>query len=387
MAVEGGSDQDAEGEPGPGTEGDQGRFNYCSLPPVVRREFPPGLSGPRVEAILVNEAKWVNGTTLRYYFFDRDTDGSTVTFTDGSTEFRTWTTDEAHKDLVRNAFETWKDIGLGLEFLEVSEREEAEIRIGFLQGDGAWSYVGRDVLGQGPDHRTMNFGWNLVTGPGRPDHDTAIHEIGHTLGLPHEHQNPNAGIVWDEEKVYAELAKPPNSWPREKTHWNIIRKIPPDTVQGSSWDPDSIMHYPFEAGLILKPERFRTQPLVPAGGLSPRDTTWVRTFYPPQDDTGRRTLTPSASQPLSIAAGQQVDFDVQLSGTRNYTFETVGDSDTVMVLFEKVAGALRFRAGDDDSGEDRNARFRVKLFAGRTYVLRIRLYYAWAAGDTAVLMS
>jgi hypothetical protein len=23
--------------------------------------------------------------------------------------------------------------------------------------------------------------------------------------LPHEHQNPNAGIVWDEEKVYATL--------------------------------------------------------------------------------------------------------------------------------------------------------------------------------------
>ena len=42
----------------------------------------------------------------------------------------------------------------------------------------------------------------------------------------------------------------PNSWPREKTFWNIIRKIPPDSVQGSSWDPDSIMHYPFEAGLI-----------------------------------------------------------------------------------------------------------------------------------------
>ena len=29
--------------------------------------------------------------------------------------------------------------------------------------------------------------------------DTALHGIGHTLGLPHEHQNPNAGIVWDVE--------------------------------------------------------------------------------------------------------------------------------------------------------------------------------------------
>ena len=53
----------------------------------------------------------------------------------------------------------------------------------------------------------MNFGWDL-TQPG--EIDTAIHEIGHTLGFPHEHQNPHAGIVWDEEAVYAALAQPPN---------------------------------------------------------------------------------------------------------------------------------------------------------------------------------
>jgi hypothetical protein len=68
--------------------------------------------------------------------------------------------------------------------------------------------------------------------------DTALHGIGHTLGLPHEHQNPNAGIVWDEETVYTSLGGPPNNWPREKTQWNILRKIEPDTVQGSYWDPD-----------------------------------------------------------------------------------------------------------------------------------------------------
>jgi len=157
-------------------------------------------------------------------------------------------------------------------------------------------------------------------------------------------------------------------------------------VQGSSWDRDSIMHYPFEAGLILQPAQYRTEPLVPAGGLSARDVMWIRTFYPPQDEEGRRTLVPSESQRLSVAAGQQVDLDVEPSGTRRYTFSTIGQADTVMVLFEEVDGALRFRAGDDDSGQDRNARFTVKLFAGRRYVLRIRLYYAWAAGDTAVVM-
>jgi len=54
----------------------------------------------------------------------------------------------------------------------------------------------------------MNFGEPLVGSP--RGFDTALHEIGHTLGLKHEHQNPYAGIVWDEEEVYAYTAKPPN---------------------------------------------------------------------------------------------------------------------------------------------------------------------------------
>jgi len=38
--------------------------------------------------------------------------------------------------------------------------------------------------------------------------DTAVHEIGHSLGFPHEYQNPKAGIVWNEEAVYAALGQP-----------------------------------------------------------------------------------------------------------------------------------------------------------------------------------
>lgn len=358
-------------------------FLYCSLPPAPPRQLPTDVSGQRLLAILANDSKWVSGTVLRYYFFDRDTDGEHVVRADGSTQWCGWTTDNAHKELVRGAFQRWQDIGIGVDFLEVDRREEAEVRIGFMLGDGAWSYLGRGILDRSVDERTMNFGWNLVD---RNDVDTAIHEIGHTLGLPHEHQNPNAGIHWDEERVYAEMAKPKNNWSRETTHWNIIRKIPPDTVQGSSWDPDSIMHYPFNAGLILSPERYRSEPLMPAGGLSHRDVTWVRTFYPPREDAALPDLIPFQSQTLANAAGQQRDFAIRPPATRKYSFATFGEADTVMVLFENVDGALRYLAGDDDSGEARNATFETKLFSGREYVLRIRLNYAAASGETAAMM-
>ncbi|WP_265939207.1 M12 family metallopeptidase [Bacillus thuringiensis] len=45
----------------------------------------------------------------------------------------------------------------------------------------------------------MNFGWYITRNPS--EIDTAIHEIGHTLGFPHEHQNTKSGIEWDEEAV------------------------------------------------------------------------------------------------------------------------------------------------------------------------------------------
>jgi hypothetical protein len=57
-----------------------------------------------------------------------------------------------------------------------------------------------------------------------------------------------------------------------------------------------------------------------------------------------------------------------------------------MVLFEKIEGELRYQTGDDDSGAARNASIQVKLFQGREYVLRVRLYYSGGAGKTAVMM-
>jgi hypothetical protein len=152
------------------------------------------------------------------------------------------------------------------------------------------------------------------------------------------------------------------------------------------------MHYQFDAGLIASPTQYQAQPLVPAGGLSPRDIEWIQSFYPPQEEV-LPELVPFESRPLTLTPGQQADFLVRPPATRRYTFETFGSADTVVVLFTQVetgpeeGRGLRFLAGDDDSGTDRNARFQVKLTKGATYVLRVRLYWAWATGECAVMMS
>jgi hypothetical protein len=192
--------------------------HYCALPPQPVRIFPSGMPTDRQNAILLGSSKWVNGTVLHY------------TFLEGP---------EAQKKVVRDSFEQWKDLPLGLEFQEVDDAADSEVRIAF-QDDGSWSYIGRQVLDQPATEATMNFGWDLTTPYG---HTTALHEIGHTLGLPHEHQNPFAGIVWNESRVYEYFAGPPNNWVRDQTFYNVLRKLSTAEVEGSTWDPDSVMEY------------------------------------------------------------------------------------------------------------------------------------------------
>ena len=339
---------------------------FCELPEVPQRVFTPDVGPERARLIRNTDRKWANGTTLHYHFL------SSPAARQGSAQDRRRVTD---------AFAAWKRLGIGLDFQEVASADEAEIRIGFERGGGHWSYIGRDVLGAGQSDRTMNLDKGDVGTV-----DTAIHEIGHTLGFPHEHQNPNAGIEWNEEAVYADLSGPPNNWPREQTFHNIIRKLNPGDVHGSAWDKDSIMHYPFKAGLINRPERYRTEALRPAPGLSPVDKEEVKSFYSPLQISDHRALQAFQFVRLTLAPRGQANFIINPASSRRYQFSTFGQADTVMALFEEVNGVPRFREADDDSGADRNAKFTARLFPGRRYFLRVRLYAQHRRGEFGVMM-
>ena len=344
------------------------QFQYCATQPRPQRGLPADVAADigRSAAILRGAAKWVNNTVIHYAFFSRGSG---------------WSVPKAQADVVRAAFAQWKGLGIGLEFDKVSDLDEAEVRIGFLLGDGSWSYVGTDVLGIPLDERTMSFGWDLTA----DDYGltTALHEIGHTLGLPHEHQNPFSGIVWDEDAVYRELGGPPNNWPRETVFHNVLRKLSASDVDGSSWDPDSIMEYAFPRGLIVEPAAY-SEGIDPPGTISPVDADWAKRWYP-GDAPAERVLQPLKSVDVDLGAGEQADFVLRPPSTRRYTIGTFGASDTLLVLFEDVDGTPRYLAADDDSGTDRNASIVYRLRRDRTYHARVRLYYPGTSGRTAVM--
>lgn len=332
---------------------------HCGVKPQTIPVLRPDLSPDRSHLIRLFRSKWVNGTVLHYWFFGAP---------------------QPQLDAVRGAFQEWKDLGIGLEFTEVGTQSEAEVRIAFDQAGGSWSYVGKDVLGIAANAPTMNFGWDLTDDYGR---STALHEIGHTLGLPHEHQNPFAGIVWDVPKVYEFFGGPPNYWPQEQTLHNVLRKLEAYEVEGSAWDPESVMEYWFPPGLITEPARFHSG-LNPPGGLSANDMHWVRGFYPVLESTVP-SLQPFQSFPLSLSPGSQADFVVEPQASRTYEIGTFGTADTVLVLFEEKDGELRYVAGEDDSGEERNSRITAKLFQGSRYTVRVRMYWAGESGQTALM--
>jgi Astacin (Peptidase family M12A) len=82
------------------------------------------------------------------------------------------------QNAVRRAFTEWKGLGIGLTFEEVSKPAGSMLRITFQNGLGSYSIVGTDNL-QFPSEETMNFGWD-ITGS---EFATALHEVGHALGL------------------------------------------------------------------------------------------------------------------------------------------------------------------------------------------------------------
>ncbi|NRA69059.1 MAG: hypothetical protein HRU19_31600 [Pseudobacteriovorax sp.] len=203
--------------------------NYEEEMKIAAKENPANLPMQRGKARLALEVarRWKNGRTIRIKFMN----GSNVL-----------------KKRIKEAAETWLEyINLKFEWIESGP---SDVRIYLTNGDGSWSYIGTSTLRIAQNKPTMQFGWLTEGSSERELSRVVIHEFGHMLGFIHEHQNPvDNPIIWDEEEVYRRYRGAPNYWSDEEIRINVLDRYKNDQINGSHYDPDSIMVYSFPASL------------------------------------------------------------------------------------------------------------------------------------------
>lgn len=299
--------------------------------------------GGRVRAIAPIGKSWMNGSTLR------------VRFMGGTSAQRTRVQEQAG----------WWTAHANLAF-QFNSAPNAEIRISFDASDGAWSYVGTDARSIPFDDATMNLGFM--------DGGTTAHEFGHAIGLAHEHQNPAGGIEWNEAVVIRELGRAPNFWDEETARHNVLRKYSIDQINGTQFDPESIMLYFFPAEWTLNGIATQANEV-----LSDMDKQFVAgaRMYP------RTAQTVSDATELVVNArrrtaasigtfGEEDLFTFEVGRPGHHVIDTKGPTDVVMKLFGPDSPTALL-GEDDDSGTGLNARIARNLVQGRYYA-QVRHY-------------
>lgn len=305
------------------------------LPANLRRFYPnvESYSG-RIRAITPIGRAWLNGSTLQVRFI-------------GGTD--------AQRAIVKEQFGWWT-AHANLHF-NFNQSAQADVRISFNPADGAWSYIGTDCKSIPTDQPTMNLAFL--------DGATAAHECGHLCGLLHEHQNPLGGIQWNKEVVLQQLAGPPNFWDSATVEHNIFEKYSTDQINGSAFDPDSVMLYSFPASWTLNGFSSRANNV-----LSALDKSFIASekMYPKDKPTPSTATELLVDAPLrtkgEIGVFGEVDlyrFIVQAPG--RFLLDCFGYTDTMLRLFGPDSETALI-AQDDDSGFYLSPRINIDLMPG-----------------------
>lgn len=216
-------------------------------------EFCTEIGPSSLSAAASTERIWKDRTVLR------------VEFLDGS---------DFLKEQVRNYAPLWSEYAnIRFKFIESGP---SDIRVSFTPNGKSWSYIGKSAKSVAADEPTMNFGWFDENTSTERFRRTILHEFGHALGLIHEHQSPGAAIKWNKKAVYKYYSEN-FEWNENVVNDSIFRKYAATRTQYTTYDPDSIMHYPI-------PAEFTTNGASVGWNtnLSKMDKAFIKKMYPKQ---------------------------------------------------------------------------------------------------------
>jgi len=224
----------------------------------------------KTRAAFYSSKKWAPGTTIKIKFLSPPPNGLEKTPLNYITNPDPLQLEVNNIDIqtaIRTIVQQRLNSYMGLKLVFVDPSQPAQIRITFDPNGGAWSYIGTDCLSIAPNEPTMNLGWFDVA--------TVIHEFGHALGMIHEHQNPFGNpIQWDLNAVYA-WAQQTQGWDQQTAYDQIIAPYEITQVNGSTFDPNSIMLYFFPASLTKNNQGTKEN-----SRLSPNDVIYLNQQYP-----------------------------------------------------------------------------------------------------------
>jgi hypothetical protein len=168
---------------------------------------------------------------------------------------------------VRNAAAVWlTNINLRFDFINEGV---SDVRISF-RDDGNWSFRGTQALRINQREATLNIQ--------TPNEATALHELGHMLGLIHEHQQPSSLVCIDLAAAYKYY------WDHDKWNQRLVdaqlKKFNQKQTNFCEYDSTSIMHYRLPDTITCRKIEYGEYSI-----LSNEDRRVVRLIYPfPQDN-------------------------------------------------------------------------------------------------------
>jgi hypothetical protein len=308
-------------------------------------------AGRMARAISPKKKQWPNGSTIK------------ITFKGGTS---------AQQDMVRQIAPQWCEFA-NLKF-EFTTSPAATIRVSFDPDDGAWSYIGLDNLEIPINAATLNLGWQ--------DRNVILHEFGHMIGLAHEHQNPQGGIVWNEAAVIADLSGAPNYWDEATIRHNVLDKYSLDQIIGTAFDPQSIMLYAFPGAWTQSGQGTDFN-----GDLSKQDKDFVAgsQMYPAANAPIPELPVHTGLQASIASPGEQDLYKFVVANAGPYVIETGGTTDVFLSLYGPNSQA-KLIAQDDDSGAGSNSRIEARLQPG-TYYVQVRHYNANSTGPYRIWVA
>ncbi len=182
--------------------------------------------------------------------------------------------DPALADRILSHMNAWADYcNVGFELK--SDPNQAHVRI-TLAGDGYWSYVGTQILSIPRSQPTMCLQDFSMDTPESEYRRVVRHEVGHTLGFPHEHMRAELVAMLDPRKTIAYFEQN-QGWDEATVRAQVLTPLSKRSIYGTPRaDGSSIMSYSLPASIMK-----RGKPAIPGGtDIDPVDQAFAARIYP-----------------------------------------------------------------------------------------------------------